>query len=80
VDLGVSTRVAGLVLSAQADVPDLKILVGDSASPLANSECAVGVQIAANTSFAQVPAVTHGDCSFCTPSSVWRPLEPVIAS
>lgn len=54
VDLGVSTKVAGLVLSALAAVPDLKILVGDSAAPLSNTECAVGVQIAANTTFAQV--------------------------
>jgi len=54
VDLGVSTKVAGLVLSALAAVPDLKILVGDSAAPLSNTECAVGVQIAANTTFAQI--------------------------
>lgn len=59
VDLGVSTRVAGLVLSARLAVPDLKILVGDSATPLGNPECAVGVQIAANSSFAQVRSRPH---------------------
>lgn len=54
VDLGVSTNIAGLVLASQMAMGDLRILVGDSTQALDNAECAVGVQIEANSTFSQV--------------------------
>ena len=54
VDLGVSTDIEGLIVTSGLPMSDLQISIGDQDSPVSNTPCSQGQQIAANTAVAQV--------------------------
>ena len=54
VDLGVSTAIEGLIVTSGLTVSDLQISIGDQDSPVTNTPCSQGQQIANNTAVAQI--------------------------
>ena len=54
VDLGVSTNIEGLIITSGLPMSDLQISIGDQDSPVSNTPCSQGQQIAASTPVAQI--------------------------